>query len=101
MSRRCVVQIRRGLFSSKGDDHETVKERKARSSIGCLLGMCVVSRNASGARTFEPSEVLLKRLCPSFPCANSCTAFGHAGGSKGEGGWTADVGYGAYFGERG
>ena len=63
--------------------------------------MCVVSRNASGARTFAPSGVLEKRLRASFPCANSCTAFGHAGGSKGEGGCTVEVGYGAYFGERG
>ena len=78
--------------SSQADDHETVKERKARSSMGCLLGICVVSRNASGARTFEPSGVLVKRLCASFPCAKSCTAFGHAGGSNGEGGWTAEVG---------
>ena len=77
--------------------HETVKERKAWSSMGCLLGICVVSRNASGARTCAPSGVLENRLCPSFPCA---AAFGHAGGSKGEGGCTVDVGYGAYLGER-
>jgi hypothetical protein len=80
--------------------HETVKERKARSSMGCLLGICVVSRNASGARTCAPSGVLENRLCPSFPCAKSWAAFGHAGGSKGEGGCTVDVGYGAYLGER-
>ena len=80
--------------------HETVKERKARSSMGCLLGICVVSRNASGARTCAPSGLLEKRLCPSFPRAKSWAAFGHAGGSKGEGGCTVDVGYGAYLGER-
>jgi hypothetical protein len=82
------------------DDHETVNERRARSSIGCLLGICVVSRKASGARTCAPSGVLEKRLCPSFPCAKSGTAFGHAGGSKGDGGCTVEVGYGEYFGER-
>jgi hypothetical protein len=69
--------------------------------MGCLLGICVVSRNASGARTCAPSEVLENRLCASFPCAKSWAAFGHAGGSKGEGGCTVDVGYGAYLGERG
>lgn len=42
----------------KKDDQETVKERRARSSMGCLLGICVFSRNASGARTCAPSGLL-------------------------------------------